>query len=42
MPLGSGGAILDDDWFLNFRDIKFLRKALEIERNDGMLAHSED
>ena len=31
VPLGSGGAILDLDWFLNYRDIKLARKGSEIE-----------
>ena len=28
--LGSGGAILDFEWFLNYRDIKLIRQASKI------------
>ena len=33
VPLGSGGAILDLDWFLNYCDIKLVRQASETEGN---------
>ena len=38
VPLGSGGAILDLDWFLNWRDIKLVIQPTERERNDDLLA----
>ena len=37
--LGSGGAILDLDWFLNYRDIKLAILAEEIEGNYDLLAY---
>jgi hypothetical protein len=34
VPLGSGGAILDLDWFLNYRDIKLAIQVSEMEGKD--------
>ena len=39
VPLGSEGTILDLDWFINYRYIKLVRKASEIERNDDLRAY---
>ena len=36
VSLGSGGAILNLDWFLNYRDIKLVGEVSEIERNHDM------
>ena len=38
VPLGSEGAILDLDWFHNYRDIELAIQASEIEGNDDLLA----
>ena len=38
---GSGGEILDIDWFHNYCGIKLVRQASEIERNNDMLAYCE-
>jgi hypothetical protein len=34
MPTGSGGGILDLDWFLVYRDIKLVIQLSEIEGKD--------
>jgi hypothetical protein len=39
VPLGSGGAILDLDWFLNYRDIKLVIQSSDIEGKDDCLAY---
>jgi hypothetical protein len=36
---GSGGAVLNLDWFLNYHDIKLVRKASEKGRKDDFLAN---
>jgi hypothetical protein len=38
VPLGSGGAIPNLEWFLNYCGNKLVSKASEIERKDGVLA----
>jgi hypothetical protein len=38
VPLGSRGAILDLDWFLNYHDIKLVRQGSDIEQKDDLLA----
>ena len=37
VPLGSGGAILELEWFLNYHDIKLVIQASAIEGNIGLL-----
>ena len=39
LPLGFGGAILDLDWFLNYRYIKLVIQASEIEGTDDLSAY---
>ena len=39
VPMVSGGAMLDLDWFLNYCDIKLVRKASAIEFKDDLLAY---
>jgi hypothetical protein len=39
VPLGSGGAILDLEWFLNHQDIKLVIKERELEGKDDLLAY---
>ena len=39
--LGSGGGILDLDWFLNNSDIKLVIQAYEIKGKDDMLANCQ-
>ena len=39
VPMGSGGAILDLDWFLNYHDIKLVIKASEIEGKIVLLTY---
>jgi hypothetical protein len=39
VPLGSGGAIMDLHWFLNYRDIKLVVDASEIEGSNDLLAY---
>jgi hypothetical protein len=41
VPLGSGGAILDLDWFLNYCDIKLVIQASEIEEKDDLSAYAK-
>jgi hypothetical protein len=41
VPSGSGGAILDLDWFLNYRDIKLVIQASEIEGKDDLSAYAK-
>jgi hypothetical protein len=41
VPLGSGGAILDLDWFLNYCDIKLVIHASEIEGKDDLSAYAK-
>jgi hypothetical protein len=39
VPMGSGGAILDLEWFLNHQDIKLVIKERELEGKDDLLAY---
>ena len=39
VPFVSGGAVLDLDWFINYRDIKLAAPASEIERTVNFLAY---
>jgi hypothetical protein len=39
VPLGSGGGILDLDWFLKYWEIKLIIQMSEIEGNDDLLAY---
>ena len=41
VALLSGGAILDLDWFLNYRDIILVIQASEIEGKDDLLAYAK-
>jgi hypothetical protein len=41
VPLGSGGAILDLDWLLNYHDIKLVIQVSEIEGKDDLLAYAK-
>ena len=42
VPLGSGGAILYRYWFLNDSNVKWVKKVLEVERKDDLLANCQD
>jgi hypothetical protein len=39
VPLGSGGVLLDLEWFLNQQDIKLVIKERELEGKDDLLAY---
>jgi hypothetical protein len=39
VPLGSGGVILDLDWFLNYRVTNLVIQEFKIERKDDLLAY---
>jgi hypothetical protein len=39
VPLGSGGGILDLDWFLKYWEIRLVIKMSEIEGKDDLLAY---
>jgi hypothetical protein len=39
VPLGSGGRILDLDWFLKYCEIKLVIQMSEKERKDDLLAY---
>ena len=39
VPLGSGGKILDLDWFLKYRDTKLVIQTSKIEGKDDLLAY---
>ena len=38
VPLGSGSAILDLDWFLNYCDAKLVIQVSEIQGKDDLFA----
>ena len=37
--MGSGGTVLDLDWFLNYSDTKLVIQESEIEGKDDLLAY---
>jgi hypothetical protein len=39
VSLGSGGAILDLNWFLSYGDTRLVKQALEIEGKDDLLPY---